>query len=300
MRAGQASRTAEYMALFRALETSRPEARRLFGDPLARSFLGRPLGLVARLGALPGARRLVRAIVDRRVPGARSSGVARTRYIDDAIARLGGQTEQLVILGAGFDCRAYRLPALSGAAVFEVDHPDTLAAKRRVLEGALGALPARVRFVPLDFNRGDLASAMSAAGYRPSLRTLFLWEGVTNYLSEAAVDATLRWCARAAAGSRLLFTYAHADVLAHPDAFVGAARLFASLARFGERWTFGIEPGRLSAFLAERGLSLESDLGASEYRELYYGGAAGEMRGYEFYRIAVARVGGPAAASGPS
>ncbi len=296
MRQGHASRTAEFMALFRALESSLPETRRLFDDPLARSFLTWPLTLLARLGTLPGLRRLVPAIIDRRVPGARSSGVARTRFIDDAIAaRLEGQAQQLVILGAGFDSRAYRLPGLRGIPVFEVDHPDTLATKRRVLEGALRVLPEHVRFVPTDFNQRELASVMAEAGYRASLRTLFLWEGVTNYLTESAVDATLRWSSRASPGSRLIFTYVHAGVLESPSAFIGTERLFASLEKFGEKWTFGIDPSRLPGFLAERGLWLETDLGASEYRELYYRGAASEMRGYEFYRIAVARVGEPAA-----
>jgi O-methyltransferase involved in polyketide biosynthesis len=79
-------------------------------------------------------------------------------------------------------------------------------------------------------------------------------------------------------------------VLRDPSAFVGTARLFASLERFGEAWTFGIEPGELPSFLSDRGMSLERDLGASEYREIYFKEAARAMRGYEFYRIAVARV----------
>ena len=291
MREGQASRTAEYMALFRALESSLPAARRLFDDPLARGFLGWRLALLARLAALPGLRELVPRIIDSRVPGARSSAVARTRFIDDAIAAsLSEKSEQLVILGAGFDSRAYRLPGLRDVDVFEVDHPDTLRTKRRTLERTLSALPENVRFVAADFGRRDLASIMAAAGYRESASTFILWEGVTNYLSEEAVDDTLRWCARASPGSRLLFTYVHSEVLTRPEAFIGTERLRASLEKFGERWTFGIEPSRVPGFLAARGLSLERDLSATEYRARYLEGAAHAMRGYEFYRIAVARV----------
>lgn len=291
MREGHASRTAEYMALFRALESSRPESTRLFEDPLARTFLTRPLSAVAGLAAVPGVGRALPWIIDRRVPGARSSGVARTRLIDDAItAALRDRIEQVVILGAGFDCRAYRLPGLRGVSVFEVDHPDTLAIKRSALEGASVA-SSHVRFVPTDFNQRDLPLAMASAGYRESARTFFLWEGVTNYLTDAAVDATLRWCARAAPGSRVLFTYVHRDVLTKPGAFFGTEKLFASLEKFGEKWTFGIEPSELRQFLAERGLALETDLGASEYRERYFGTAARAMRGYEFYRIAIAQIG---------
>ena len=292
MRKGQASRTAEHNALFRALESSLPESRRLFEDPLARAFLAWPLALVAQFAVVPGLRALVPWFIDRRWPGVRSSVVARTRLIDEAItASLGEHTEQLVILGAGFDSRAYRLAGLRGITVFEVDHPDTQATKRRVLERALCALPKHVRFVASDFNQRDLESVMAAAGYRESVRTFLLWEGVTNYLTEAAVDATLRWCSRAAPGSLLLFTYIHRDVLTKPSAFTGTKNLFASLEKVGEKLTFGIEPSQLPEFLAERGLSLERDVGAAEYRELYFKDAARKMRGHEFYRVALARIG---------
>ena len=136
---------------------------------------------------------------------------------------------------------------------------------------------------------------MAAAGYRESAHTLFLWEGVTNYLTEDAVDATLRWTSRAAAGSILLFTYVHSDIITSPAAFVGTERLFASLEKVGERFTFGIHQSQLREFLSRRGLSLESDIGAAEYRARYFGEAARKMRGHEFYRVVFARVGAYAA-----
>lgn len=296
MREGRGSRTAEQNALFRALESALPESRRLFEDRLARTFLTWPLTLVARLAVIPGLRELVPWFIDTRWPGVRSSVVARTRLIDDAIAAsLVEHIEQLVVLGAGFDSRAYRLPGLRGITVFEVDHPDTQTIKQRALERALSNPPKHVRFVAIDFNQHDLASVMVAAGYRESARTFFLWEGVTNYLTEAAVDTTLRWCSRASPGSLLLFTYVHRDVLTRPSAFIGTKNLFASLERAGERFTFGTEPSQLPEFVAERGLSLENDVGAAEYRERYFGDAARRTRGHEFYRVAFARVGNRAA-----
>jgi O-methyltransferase involved in polyketide biosynthesis len=105
----------------------------------------------------------------------------------------------------------------------------------------------------------------------------------------------LDWCARAAPGSFLVFTYVHVDILERPEAFVGTAQLFRALERAGERFTFGIDPAALPELLARRGLSLLGDVGAAEYRERTYGAAAREMRGHEFYRVALARVGaGPA------
>ena len=297
MKAGQPSRTAQHNALFRALDASLPPSRRIAGDPLARSFLTWPLSLVADLARIPGPRELVPWFIDRRWPGARPALVARTRLIDEAVlAALGDGTEQLVILGAGFDTRAYRLPGLGELAVFEVDHADTQAAKRAALARALAEPPKHVRFVASDFAAGELPAVLGAAGYDESRRSFLLWEGVTGYLTAAAVDATLAWCARAASGSRLLFTYLHRDVLTRPEAFAGTERLFASLEKVGEQLRFGIDPEELPGFLAARGFALESDVGASDYRRRYFGAAARRMRGHEFYRVAQARVVGAGSA----
>jgi len=100
-----------------------------------------------------------------------------------------------------------------------------------------------------------LQGRMSAAGYDPRRRTLFIWEGVTNYLTEDAVDGTLRWCAGAAAGSTVVFTYVHRQVFDAPQAFYGTEKLFMTLSAAGERWTFGLDLSQLSSFLAQRGFA---------------------------------------------
>jgi methyltransferase (TIGR00027 family) len=291
MREGEASRTAEYMALFRALELTIPADRRLFADRFASAFLPPRLRFVAHLSRVRLAGTLARAYIDHHWPGARTSAVARTRFIDDAAeSALRSGIAQVVILGAGYDARAYRIPSMARAAVFEVDHPSTSTRKRCAVETALGSLPHHLRFVPIDFNLEALSSAMISAGFDFSQPTLFIWEGVTNYLTEAAVDGTLRWCADAAAGSRVIFTYVDRRVLDSPGTFYGTGKLFSTLGAAGERWTFGLDPPCLSHFLAARGLKLDKDVGASDYRALYFGPSAGRMRGYEFYRIAVAHV----------
>lgn len=291
MREGEASRTAAYMALFRALEFTLPAGRRLFEDRFASAFLPPRLRLVASISRIHLAGDHIRAYIDRQWPGARTSAVARTKFIDDAAeAALRSGVTQVVILGAGFDARAYRIPSMARAVVFEVDHPSTSTRKRQVVETVLGSLPRHVRFVSIDFTAEVLSHAMSAAGYDPSKRTLFIWEGVTNYLTEAAVDGTLRWCASAAAGSTVLFTYVHRQVIDSPEVFEGTKKLFATLLAAGERWTFGLDPSSLRTLLAERGLMLHEDVRASECRARYFGPSASDMRGYEFYRIALARV----------
>ena len=291
MKEGRASRTAEYMALFRALESTLPADRRLFDDRFATAFLTARLRPVVSLSRISFLGSLIRSFIDHRWPGARTSAVARTRFIGDAAAAaLGSGVEQVVILGAGFDARAYRIAPMARVPVFEVDHPATSAAKRAAVEAALGSLPTHVHFVPIDFNTESLPDTMTAAGYDPRRRTAFLWEGVTNYLSADAVDRTLRWCARAAAASKVIFTYVDRQVLDAPQTFEGTGKIIATLRASGERWTFGLDPSTLSDFLAQRGLALDEDVGAADYRARYFPLAARGMRGYEFYRIAVAHV----------
>lgn len=285
MHQSQSSRTAEYMAFFRALESGRPSGFRLFEDRFAKLFLSPRLKLVSELCETSIINRIIQSFVDYRWPGALTSAIARTRFIDDEVKlELKSGAKQVIILGAGYDTRPYRLEEMAKVIVYEVDHPSTSKTKQNVMNSN------HVRFVPVDFNSESLESKLNTAGYDSTLRTIFIWEGVTNYLTENAVDSTLRWCSQAASNSVVIFTYVDAHVLKAPENFYGTASLFKALKKAGEEWTFGIDPASLSDFLEQRGLILTKDLGAADYRQLYFGRSANQMRGYEFYRIAVARV----------
>jgi methyltransferase (TIGR00027 family) len=115
------------------------------------------------------------------MPGARTSAIARTRLIDDRLREaFGTGIKQVVILGAGFDCRSIRLPELSQATVFEVDHFDTLRVKRNCLTQIAPFANSSVHYVGIDFNRESVSEALEKAGFDGSRITVFLWEGVTN------------------------------------------------------------------------------------------------------------------------
>jgi methyltransferase (TIGR00027 family) len=296
VKSGRASKTAEHNALFRALDARGPNDARVVSDRLAEGFLSWRFRLVT----VPATWRVwhgaVTRIIDRRWPGVRPTVLARTQLIDGMIRELVGTTPQVVILGAGLDTRSWRLPELSHVAVFEVDHPDTQRRKRLLLRRH-NLCAAHVHFIPTDFNLGRLDTAMTEAGFDPTIPTLFLWEGTTNYLSAQAVDATLRWCARAVEGSQLIFTYINEDVLDDPSRYVGAERVFVSLRRADEPMTFGLAPDALTDYLAERGLQLITDTGAEVFRRQCYGAASAAIHGHEFYRVAHARVTAPVASS---
>jgi methyltransferase (TIGR00027 family) len=294
MKDRQASRTAGYMAYFRAIESGRPPKQRLFTDPYAVHFLSSTLRRAVQLSKIPLIANLLNRYADYRLPGARTSALARTRLIDDAIRASSRENpSQLVILGAGYDCRAYRLPELANISVFEVDHPDTLASKRQHLNEAGISPPQNLCSVKMDFNRESLPGPLIPAGFQSSRPAIFLWEGVTNYLTAGAVDVVLQYIASCSTGTQLIFTYIHAGVLDGSVQFEGAARVLHDVTEIGEPWTFGIYPTQTGTFLQERGLCLDSDLSAVEYRAKYFGAdLAQKMTGYEFYHVAVAHVPG--------
>ena len=231
---------------------------------------------------------MIERYADRRAPGARSSAIARTRFVDDFVrAELQRGIRQLVILGAGYDARAHRIDEIeaTGSEVFEVDHPDTQAAKRKRLQGASGLTP-NVRYVPCDFEQQHLATQLADAGWEADHRSIFVWEGVTNYLDEAAVVAVLDTVSRTKPGSVIAFTYIHRGAIDGTEKFEGAAKLVESVRKLGEPWKFGLRPEELPAFLAPFEMTLEQDVGTAEYRDKYLGYDIG----YGFYRIAIARV----------
>jgi methyltransferase (TIGR00027 family) len=286
------------MALFRALESRRRRAR-LFDDPFAVRFLGPDLSLAAAAAAVPLVGGLVPWLIDRRWPGPHGSAVVRTRLIDDAVVEAVRRgTTQLVLLGAGFDCRPYRLVGLEHVRVFEVDRPATLARKRIVVAHMLGGPPPSVAFVPLDLEQQALDAALVEAGYRPELPAVVVWEGVTNYLTADAVDRTLRLIVRLAApGSVLVFTYIHRAMLDGSAQASGVRQWVAAVRSTGEPFTFGFEPSELPEYLAERGLRVVEDVSAADAAMRYLPALGRRVVASPFYHVCRAeRAGGSAAA----
>jgi len=151
-----------------------------------------------------------------------------------------------------------------------------------------------VRFVLVDFERDDLGRALRGAGYRDSAPSLFVWEGVTNYLTPAAVDQTLgavRGLAATAAGSLLVFTYVDRAVLAGDRSrFPEARRWVAGVRRRGEPWRFALAPAEVAEFLSRRGFGLVRDLSAAEVGERYFRPLGRRERGSALYHVVTASV----------
>jgi methyltransferase (TIGR00027 family) len=288
VRTGRPSRTACQNALFRALEARRPAGERVADDIYAASFLTPEYRLVAELARVPALRRSTESYIDKRWPCARGGVVARTRLIDDTVGDELAGVSQVLILGAGYDSRPYRLPGMRDKEVFEVDHPDTQAIKARSLGRHGGAAARAAHLVPVVFGRDDVGAQLAAAGFDTGARTLVLWEGTTNYLDDRAVGETFAFVSGAVgSGSPLLFTYVHAGLLDGTVSFEGGPTTMGAVRKAGEPMTFGFDPDTVPDYLSERGFDTEWDLAVSELSRRGYWEDPPSLPAY--YHVAKAR-----------
>jgi methyltransferase (TIGR00027 family) len=266
MRDDSPSRTAAFVAAARQLGQLLPDNVRLVDDPYGAAFaspavakwLGAKTDQLRPLATMPGMRQWILYMQ------------VRTRVIDDALRELvAAGCKQLVLLGAGFDCRALRMPELANVRVIEVDHPATQARKRSVLAQIGAHSPAD--YLTWDFEARpmeDLPDVLDEAGLDLGAPVFTIWEGVTMYLTEPAIDASLRAIrAWSAPGSQLAMTYFAKSRIEKPSLLTRA--MAAVVSTFGEPWKFGWTPDELPAYLAARNLTLVRDIAlADAAREL--------------------------------
>ena len=266
------SRTAEAIARMRANESRKPADERICYDPFADYFISREvLELATRQ---PEKYRAMVAQAEAALPGHVNSILARVRFIDDVVkASVGDGLEQLVILGAGYDTRAYRIEGLDRVRVFEVDHPDTQRFKKEKIREVFSALPGHVRYVPVDLARDRLGRRLDESGYDPLLKTLFVMEGILIYLPPSMVDQILAFIvSNSGMGSAIVFDYIPQSAVDGTCELEIAKNMSISVAAAGEPFTFGISEGALEKFLAERGFVKIRNATADDYKKIYFHG----------------------------
>lgn len=244
-------------------------------SPLAIALVAGPLLLAHRVsGYVPKA---FRYPFEGEIP-IQYEASARITFFDAAVERYLASVTQFVILGAGFDTRAFRLPASARVRSFEVDMPETQAFKRAMLERA-GIDATGVRFVAADFEHEDWLARLIEAGFDPGQPALFLWEGVVMYLDRQAVESTLRTIASTATGSAVAFDYFTTQIFESQSLYMRYAR--AATSAGGEPLKFGIDSTppsreRLAEFLGSCGLALveQRTLGQEAQGRRAWGGFA--------------------------
>lgn len=279
MKADRPSRTAHFVALGRALADGGLSHVSEFHDPTARVFLNEKgkRSLAETTRALREGKQGVRLEMARVMADLIA---LRTAAIDTAVrdAIAGGAT-QLVIVGAGYDGRAWRMPELAGVSVFEIDHPATQGDKRKHLAELPPAIGA-VTFVSMDFELESLDDVLERAGHNRSSPTCWIWEGVVMYLTRDAMRATLADIARrSASGSTLIVNYhtLHRRFL---------ARLIFRL--IGEPQISAWTPDEMAADLRSVDFVVREDSGMADWNARFAQGQAKVERG-SYMRIAIAR-----------
>jgi methyltransferase (TIGR00027 family) len=230
-----------------AVEQRFPPGQRILDDQLAGLIV--PFGTRACLSLMgPRVAAWMVAMAERKYPGLWGGILCRKCYIDERLMESINQITALINLGAGFDTRVYRLASVATIPVWEVDLPENIEAKRRRLRELFEIAPKHVTLVPIDFERQTLGTALATCGYSISQRTFFIWEGVTQYMTEPGVRKTLDFLATAAPGSRLAFTYVCKDFLEGQSSY-GQESVYERYVMKERIWRFGLDPLELEDFL---------------------------------------------------
>lgn len=286
MRKNQASFTAMGIALLRALESARAEDERICYDPYARTFIPGWFYAFGWFFTSIG-------YAEWRSPGVQGFLAARERYMDDVLQQaLDRGIDQLVILGAGYDSRAYRFDGLkNGVNVFEVDHPATQEEKIKKVKDIFGEVPAHVVYVGVDFNQQSLAECLRSGGYDSTLRTLFIWQGVTYYLTPEAVDSTLELIAhQSGSGSAVVFDFIDRAVLEGSQSHGEVAGMRRYRQMIGEGLVFGIPLDGIEEFMRVRGFDRVKNVGGDDLHHLYFTGTRQKRKVISGYGIVSAFV----------
>ena len=259
-----ASRTADGVAMVRAVHQLLDDEPRILDDPISLRLIG-----PERVAA-------IRAHPDRSAQpaaaGLRSHVVLRSRYAEDRLEAAAGRgVGQSVTLGAGLDTFAYRQPEwAAGLRIFEVDHQASQRMKRDRLAAAHIAIPANVSFVAIDLDAEPLPPCLAAAGFDAAQPAFASCLGVLAYLAPAAVDRVFEWAASLAHGSEFVFTFA--QPIEGPDR--GTA---ARAAELDEPWRTRLDPEAITRRLTALGFGAVSFLELAE-AAIYFSGRSDALR----------------------
>lgn len=274
LRPGQPASTAEWVCLYRGIAAMHPDPKLRNADDLAEKLCSWP-------DFFPHDYAGARQVIDSGGEWFSAYFIvnARTHFVDAAVRRAAADgVTQVVILGAGFDSRAYRFrstyPALR---FFEVDLPRTSALKRARLTEVFGSVPDYVRYAPIDFDKQKLRDVLPPLGYDRRQRTLFILEGVSMYVAAAGNGATFDFIRKnSASGSRVVYDYLLRDVVEgrYKGSYAGEY-IAKAVAQRGEPFVTGWTPAQAAAFARKHGLRVVEDLGQQEILERYLTGTDG-------------------------
>jgi len=222
----------------------------------------------------PDEERKMHEQLDRFFPGRNNSIAARVRFFDDFVKKsIDEGIEQLVILGAGYDSRAYRIEGLEKIKTFEVDHPATQNIKMEKIKMIFGSLPDHVVYVPCDLETEDFGQRLIDIGYSRHVKTLFLMEGLLMYLQPKVVDEILSFIVKnSGKNSSILFDYFPKSAVDGSSKFEAGRNIRNQVSQLGEPFKFGIKEGTVDIFLTQRGFTQVCNVTMEDCKKAYFQG----------------------------
>jgi len=268
-----ASFMAEGMAMHRTAESMLPEHERICYDPYAIHFVN-PEILKFAADHPQEAQSKVEEM-EQLFPGLGNSIRARVRYFDDIITSCVSRGfKQLVILGAGYDTRPYRIKELSTRIqIFEVDHPDTQSIKKAKIKEIFGSLRDNVIYIPLNLETDELGEKLLANGYDQYLKTIFVMEGLSMYIPLDTVSQIFSFTSsHTDTGSMILFDYYPESVITGTNKDEISHNILSFTRLNGEPLKFGIPDDQEIQFLSRWGFTDIKIIRSEDYRNLYFQG----------------------------
>jgi methyltransferase (TIGR00027 family) len=289
---GRDSQTALLTALYRAVGRKEFQNQKVGSDYLAEYFLPFHIRFLIKSRRL---RSRGKEKNKAQMPGVFEYVLARTAFFDDVFTEaLNGGIPQIVLLGAGYDTRAYRFSELNKCSrIIELDNAATQNRKKKCLEKFKIDIPEQVIYMPMDFNKESLKDALQSAGYEGSKKTLFSWEGVCMYLDPTSIDSILGLVSHSShAKSVVAFDYAITVSDDNSHNYYGAEEIISIMKspRSNESFKFTIEEDNIESFLDQRGLKLVKHLDHRQVEESFLTGKNGASIGQPngIFRFAIA------------
>lgn len=283
-----AANTGEKPTVVVAIEQNFPKEERIIQDAIAPQIISGSGRFWVYLTKINGIRNWIVNMTEKAIQGGWSCFLVRKRYIDerliDEVAK--NRINAVVNLGAGFDTRLYRLSEIQHIPSWEADQAVNINTKRERLQKVFKEVPNHVKLVPINFLEQEIGEALEEQGYLGEAKTFFIWEAVSQYLDETAVNKTFDFFVKAPTGSKLAFTYVPKDFITGEN-FYGAEKFYKQVVK-RKLWHFGFNPNELAAYLSNYGWQLIEDLSYAELNNRYVKPTGRKLGAMEIERMVYA------------
>ncbi len=270
-----------------AIEQNFEKDKRGIEDPYAEKILPLPMKLFVKTMNFNFMRNWLVKSSEKSLPGIWAGMICRKKYFDDVVVNSKEDVQNIVNLGAGYDTRFYRLYGLEHLSLFEIDQPNNIDSKVSLMKENLEKIPENINYIKVDFDKEDTLERLIESGLDTSQRTLFLLEGVTQYLTEKGFLSILEMIEKFPKGSSLAFTYVLKDLIEGKKLY-GFEKGYEKYVEKEKIWKLGYNKDEIKPLLEKYELEINEDKSFVELGEKYVEPLNRNLKSTEIERVAFA------------